>query len=193
MNMIELYTRQHENSVYELENKGVMTNKAVYVRLHMGDIADWFIGKYDLFVEMAEKKVKRPVGNEYPIWCSVSRDNCLKPIEKEVVYCLSVPEEEVIYFDGTKWDYVLNNLYIPKDEADELRFRKKIEELGVEDRFSFIEGKYKGWYPDVEAEIRESWHRIFEIDEWNIFRVQANLWRIKKEWVRRIVRSGEEI
>lgn len=193
MEYVNLYTRQHENSYYELKNKGEITNKEVYVRLHMGDIADFFTEKYRFFVREAEKRVRRSSEAEYPIWCSVSKNNCLKPVQKELVYCLRVPLEEVIYFDGTKWDHVLNNIYIPKDEDDAKRFKDKIKSLGVKDQFNFISGKYKGMFPDIEREIKESWTRIFDIDIWNEFSVQANLWRIDASWVVHIVKPGEDL
>lgn len=193
MNTVNLYTRQHENSLYELERKGYMSNKAFYVRIHMGDIAEWFLGKYNLFVHLAEKRLPRPSGSEYPIWCSVSQKNCLKPVEKSLVYCLEVPESEVIYFSGIKWDYVLNNLYIPRDAEDRKRFREMLEKRGLNNSFQLIDGKYKGTCPDIEQEIKASWERIFDIEEWNEFAVQANLWRIRKEWVRHIVRPGEDL
>ncbi|WP_099320140.1 DUF3841 domain-containing protein [Anaerococcus sp. Marseille-P3625] len=188
-----LYTRQHENSLYELKNKGRITNKEIYVRLHMLDIAPYFIEKYRLFVKMAEKIVPRPEGSEYPIWCSISKRNCLRPIEKEVVYEIEVPKSEVIYFDGGKWDYVLNNIYIPKDEEDRINYHKEIDVLGVNDEYNFIDGKYKGMYPEIEEKIRNSWDRIFQIDNWSDFVVQANIWNIKKDWVLRIIKPGEKI
>ncbi|WP_297281602.1 DUF3841 domain-containing protein [uncultured Anaerococcus sp.] len=188
-----LYTRQHENSLYELKNKGIITNKEIYVRLHMMDIAPYFLDKYGIFIEMAEKIVPRPEGSDYPIWCSISKRNCLKPIVNEVVYEIEVPNEEIIYFDGSKWDYVLNNLYIPKDEEDKNNYKKELEQLGVSDEYNFIEGKYKGQYPDIEKKIIDSWDRIFDIDTWSDFIVQANIWRIKEEWVMRILRPGDPI
>lgn len=188
-----LYTRQHENSLYELRNKGRITNKEIYVRLHMLDIAPYFMEKYRLFVEMAEKIVPRPEGSDYPIWCSISKRNCLRPIEKEVVYEIEVPKSEVIYFDGGKWDYVLNNIYIPKDEEDRVNYQKEIYALGVNDEYNFIDGKYKGMYPEIEEKIRNSWDRIFQIDNWSDFVVQANIWHIKKDWVLRIIKPGEKI
>lgn len=192
MELVNLYTRQHENSLHELNAKGFMTNKKLYVDLHMGDIAPFFSRKYDKFVEMAEKRLKRPSGVEYPIWCSVSKENCLKAVEKSVVYCLQVPKDQVIYFSSIKWDYVLNNLYIPINEDDEKAFEKKIKELGCKDRFNFIDGKYKGMYPNIEREIIDSWERIFDIDVWDCFKVQANLWQIKKEWVKHIIYPGDD-
>lgn len=190
---VVLYTRQHENSLYELKNKGRITNKEIYVRLHMLDIAPYFMEKYRLFVKMAEKIVPRPEGSDYPIWCSISKRNCLRPIEKEVVYEIEVPKSEVIYFDGGKWDYVLNNIYIPKDEEDRVNYQKEIEDLGVNDEYNFIDGKYKGMYPEIEEKIRNSWDRIFQIDNWSDFVVQANIWHIKKDWVLRIIKPGEKI
>lgn len=190
---VNLYTKQHKNSIYELENKGRVTNKEIYVRLHMMDIADFFSEKYNKFVEMAEKKVARPEGVEYPIWCSVSRDNCLKPDENSLVYCLEVPFEEVIYFSSIKWDYVLNNLYIGKDKEDELAFNKNLERLGVKSKFQMIDGKYKGMFPAEEKKIIDSWERIFILDEFDEFKVQANLWEIKEEWVKHIVWEDDDL
>ena len=37
---VNLYTRQHENSLYELEREGIIRNKKLYVELHMRDISD---------------------------------------------------------------------------------------------------------------------------------------------------------
>ena len=142
---------------------------------------------------MAEKILPKPKDVAYPIWCSVSKRSCLKPVDKEVVYVLEVPKEEVIYFDGGKWDFVLNDLYIPKNEKDKEAYEKLVSSLGVKDQFNFINGKYKGMYPEMEKMIKDSWVRIFEIDSWNEFIVQANLWEIKKEWVQRILRPGDAL
>lgn len=192
MEKITLFTRQHENSLYELNNRGEITNKEIYVKLHMRDIFEFFDKKYKKFVELADKINPKPREILYPIWCSVSKRNCLKPIEKEIVYCLEVPRGEIIYFDGGKWDYVLNNLYIPKDDEDAANYAQQIKELGVTDEYNFLDGKYKGVYPEIDEKIIDSWSRIFVIDDWNDLKIQANLWRIKKEWVKHIVRAGED-
>lgn len=193
METVNLYSRQHENSLQELNSQNLVTNKKIYIQLHLGDISDFFLERYDYFVQMAEKRVNRPTGIEYPIWCSISKYNCLKAVDKSVVYCLSVPKNEVIFFDGGKWDYVLNNLYIPKDDKDREDYLAYIKKLGVKDEFNFISGKYKGLYPEIERKIKNSWERIFDIDIWNKFSVQANLWQIKKEWIKHIVYPGENL
>lgn len=193
MKCVHLYTRQHENSFYELKNKGIITNKEIYVNLHMMDTAPFFKEKYSLFINYAEKRLSRPSYADYPIWTSISKYNCLKPIDNSLVYCLEVPVENVIYFDGKKWDYVLNDIYIPKDDSDAKQYEKLIRDIGVENQFSFIRGKYKTVFPEIEEKIRLSWERIFDIDVWDKFSVQANLWEIRSEWVRHIVRFGEDI
>lgn len=192
MDTVTLYTRQHENSLYELERKGRMTNKRLYVELHMRDIAPFFLEKYDHFVRLAEAILPRPDDAPYPIWASISKKNCLKPIDKELVYCLEVPVDQIIYFDGGKWDLVLNDLYIPKDAADAKKYANQLKQLHVDNQYEFLHGKYQGFFPDIEKKIIDSWERIFEIDKWDIFAVQANLWEIQKEWVKHIVRPGED-
>ncbi len=193
MEYVHLYTRQHENSLHELNRRGRITNKEIYIKLHMGDIADFFLEKYSLFTRMAEGFVARPEDVFYPLWCSVSKENCLKPIERELVYALRVPRKEVIYFDGGKWDYVLNNLYLPRDPEDEKAYLAELKSLGVSNSFELLMDRNKSLYQLFEERIRDSWQRIFDIDQWNPFQVQANLWEIKKDWVKYILEPGQDI
>lgn len=192
MEYVNLYTRQHENSLYELERKKRITNKRLYVELHLLDTSTFFLEKYDLFVKMAERKIKRDLDTEYPIWCSVSKYNCLKPIEKQVVYALSVPEDEIIFFDGARWDMVLNNQYIAKDEDDRKDYEVFLRSKGLKHTFDIFDRKYIGAFDDVKKRIVDSWERIFEITDRSIFTVQANLWKIEKDWVRHIIRPGDD-
>ena len=190
---VKLYTRQNDKTLYQLERDGRVINQRAYVELHFGDIAPLFMESYDWFTREAAKRVPKPEDVKAPIWCSISVENCLKPIPGTVVYVLEVPESQVIYFDDVKWDYVLNRIYLPKDEEDDAAYRQHLKELGVPNRFEILAGKYQGKYPEEEQRIRESWKRIFEIDNWTIFNVCGNLWEIKKSWVRQIVHPGEEI
>lgn len=192
MEYVNLYTRQHENSLYELKNKGIIQNKRLYVSLHMRDISDFFLEKYDYFVKMASKRVPKPNDISYPIWCSVSKGNCLKPIEKEVVYAITVPKDEVIYFDGAKWDLVLNNQYVSLDEDDAKRFDKELVKRRIDNSFNIFDRKYDEMFDNLREEIVNSWERIFEITDRSEFVVQANLWQIKEEWIKHIVYPGDD-
>ena len=64
---------------------------------------------------------------------------------------------------------------------------------GFANTYEFLIGRYAGKFPLEEKRIRESWKRIFDISEWNTREIQANLWEIKKEWVKCIVNPGEAI
>lgn len=190
---VKLYTRQNDKTLFQLERENRIINNRVYVELHFGDIAPLFMESYDWFTKEAAKRVPKPQDVKAPIWCSISKENCLKPIEGTVVYVLEVPEEQVIYFDECKWDYVLNRIYLPKDEKDGTVYKEHLKKLGVANGFEFLQGRYQGMFPEEERKIRESWNRVFDIDNWTIFNVCGNIWEIKKEWVRRIVRPGEEV
>lgn len=110
---VRLWTRQDIRSLRDIETNGVHRIKREYIEEQFGDIADYYIGHYKWFVDVASKIVSKPEGVEFPIWCAISDENMLKAIEGTIVYVLEVDESKVIYFDGQKWDHVLNHIYIP--------------------------------------------------------------------------------
>ena len=115
---VRLYTRQNDKTLAQLERDGRIINQRAYVKLHFGDMADHYLESYDWFTAEAAKRVSKPEDVHASIWCSISANNCLKPIPGTVVYVLEVPKDQVIYFDEGKWDYVLNRIYLPADEDD---------------------------------------------------------------------------
>lgn len=185
--MATLWTRQDIRSLDELEKNKIFRIKRDYIEEEYGDVADHFIKLYTWFVNVAKEKVPASKEVKFPIWCSISYENMLKPIENTVVYEIEVEDNEIIYFDGGKWDYVLNHIYIPKDENDERQYNEEMEERGFKDKFSFVDGKYSTLYPEERKRVMDSWHRIFEIDNWNIFVVQANIWEIRPEMIKNIL------
>ena len=190
---VKLYTRQNDKTLSQLERDGRIINQRAYVRLHFGDMAEHYLESYDWFTAEAAKRVPKPADVQASIWCSISANNCLKPIDGTVVYVLEVPKDQVIYFDEGKWDYVLNRIYLPADEEDRMAYKKHLKALGVQNGFEFFQGRYKGMYPQEMERIRESWKRVFQIDNWTIFNVCGNIWEIRKEWVKLIVRPGDSL
>ena len=191
--LFRLYTRQNDKTLLELERTGRILNRSIYVRLHFGDMAEHYLQSYAWFTRQAEKIVPRPPDSEASIWCSVSSENCLPPIEGTVVYVLDVPKEKIIFFDEGKWDYVLNRMYLPADAEDAARYAAHLKELGVTSSYDLYRGRYGGMFPGEDERIRESWKRVFTIDNWTIFNVCGNIWEIRKEWIVRIVRPGEDV
>ena len=186
-----LYTCQNEKSLSILERDGRFINKKEYIYERLSGIAPSILKAYDWFVAAAEKRVKKPEDVEYQIWCTVSPDICMKPIEGELVYILEVPDEEIIYFNSFKWDYVINHHYVPQNKEDLNRYMEEMEKKGFSNTYEFVVGKYAGKFPLEERKIRESWKRVFDIDEWDPRIIQANLWEIKREWVKYILKPGD--
>lgn len=189
--MVTLWTRQDERSLKDMERLGVFRNKERYIRDYYEDVADHFIYLYKWFVEAASKRVPKPDGVEFPIWCSISHESMLRPILGTVAYKLQIPKSQIIYLDGGKWDYVLNHIYIPKDLDDQAEYMEDIDKKGFKDQFNFIEGKYSRLYPQERKRVMDSWERVFEIDHWNIFSTQANIWEIRPENILEIYRYNE--
>ncbi|MGM0396514.1 MAG: DUF3841 domain-containing protein [Bacillota bacterium] len=186
--MVTLWTRQDERSLRDIEKLGVFRNKERYIRDYYEDVADHFIYLYKWFANEAAKRVPKPDGVDFHIWCSISFESMLRPIQGTVAYKLEIPSSQVIYFDGGKWDYVLNHIYIPKDHNDQIEYLKDIEKKGFKDQFNFIKGKYAGIYPEETNRVMESWERVFQVDNWNIFTTQANIWEIRPENIVEIFR-----
>lgn len=107
-------------------------------------------------------------------------------------YVITNTKDQVIYFDGAKWDLVLNNQYIPRDQEDKSDFQKLLQANGIKHTFDIFDRKYTGAFDDVKERIIKSWERIFVIDDRSIFKVQANLWKIEKSWVQKIIRPGDD-
>lgn len=188
-----LFTVQDKRSLNIIEKDGVFYNKKEYIEAHLQDISPMFLRCYDWFKVEAQKRVPRPKDAQYHIWCSVSAKNCMRPCEGEIAYILEVPNDEIIYFSGVKWDYVLNLHYVPENDEDLAKYQREMKEKGFANCFEFIQGRYSRMFPNEEKRIIDSWKRVFDIDNWNIFEVQANIWRIKKEWIKAIVNPYESI
>lgn len=183
MEQIKLWTRQNEKVLDILERDGVYHAKRAYIVQKNDSISDYYLTMYDWYVRNAEQRVPRPEGAEYPIWCSVSEEYMLRPIEGEVVLALSVPRERIVYLNTMHWDLALNHTYVPKDDADALRFEKLAKSRGLSNNYSFLSDNVQRFYPDLVREVKNSWLRVFDIDPdaANPFDIQANLWEIRKE------------
>lgn len=182
-NKVTLWTRQDIRSLEELKNNGVIRIKRKNLEEKFDLISDHIIYLYNWFVNAANKIVPKPEGVEFPIWCSISEQYMLRPTSEQVVYVLEVDKSEIIYFDGIKWDYVLNHHYVPKDEKDAEEYEKYIESKGFKNSFSFIDKRTSHFYPEERKKVMDSWIRVFDTDVWDIFRIQANIWEIRPDMV----------
>lgn len=193
MDHLNLYTLQNEKTLFELENKGRITNKEIYLKLHLGAISDHFIEQYRTFTQMADKRLSKPEDVDFAIWCGTTREGTFKAEKGQVIYAMSVPADEVLYFDGRKWDYVLNGIYLPTSGEDQDTFQKDLERRGIRSQYGFLSSDAGRMNPDIAKRIKKSWERIFTINDWDDIYIQASIWEIRKEWVRHVVRPGEDL
>ncbi|MGD9567459.1 MAG: DUF3841 domain-containing protein [Sedimentibacter sp.] len=184
---VTLWTRQNKKSLEDLQKNGVIRITRKHLEEKFDEITDYIVNLYKWFVNEADNIVSRPEGVEFPVWCSVSEENMLRPTADEVVYVLEVDKKDIIYFDGSKWDYVLNHHYIAKDENDALDYARELEAKGFDNSFSFISEKTSHFYPQERKRVMDSWYRVFEVDNWDIFKVQANIWEIRPEMIKDIL------
>nr|WP_312576392.1 DUF3841 domain-containing protein [Sedimentibacter sp.] len=186
-NKVKLWTRQDIKSLAELKENGVIRIKREHLEEKFEEISGYIMNLYSWFVNEAEKIVPKPDEVEFPIWCSISEESMLRQTEGHVIYVLEVDKSEIIYFDGFKWDYVLNHHYLPKDKKDEDDYEKDMQEKGFDNTFSFIDGKAAHFYPMEKKKVIDSWQRVFEIDNWDIFRIQANIWEIRPDMIKDVI------
>lgn len=160
MDKIILWTRQDKRSLNNLENNGLIRITKEYLEEKFDVISDHIIYLYKWFVNEADKRVPKPEGVEFPIWCSISEEYMLRPTTNEIVYVIEVDKSEIIYYDGMKWDYVLNHHYVPKDEKDAEEYIKDIESKGFRNSYSFIDEKTAHFYPEERKRVMDSWARV---------------------------------
>lgn len=135
----------------------------------------------------------KPADASLPIWCAIKPENCLLPVAGTLIYIVDVPLDEVVFFDDAKWDYVLNHRYLPANPADEAAYEGYLKSIGVNSAYEFFEGRYAGKYPAEMQRIRESWPRIFDVPDFSVSTICANIWEIREENLVRIVHPGESV
>ncbi len=178
-----IFTRQNESALKILEQEGVFRIRPEWIRHKYGDISAHFMKNYDWLSHESAKRVPRPKGVSYPIWCSVDEGYMLREVPGEVVFKLNMPKDQIVYFDSTKWDLILNHMYVPTDPEDEKAFYDELKRRGIKNPFTLLDDAESRFYPDLVMKIRKSWERLFEIREWNMFTVQANIWEFTDDHI----------
>lgn len=186
MEKVNLWTRQDEKILDILETEGIFQAKKRFVMEKYGDLFPLFDGIYSWLIFESDKIVKKPEGSEYPIWCSVSDEMMLRETKGTVILKLSVDKEKVVFFDSLRWDYAINNMYVPENQADYLRFKEKLKSRGLDPDYPVLDDNISRFYPDIKRDILMSRVKIFDIKDSPIERLQANIWEIRPEEISEI-------
>lgn len=87
----------------------------------------------------------------------------------------------------------MNNHYVPLNDSDLKNYYKHLKENNLPNAFVIASENYRYLYPEEIKRIEESYIRIFDIDEWDIFTIQANIWEITEDMIIKVFRKGDEI
>lgn len=187
-NTVKLYASQADVVVEAIRRDGVCYSKEVYVRRKYQESAPIFLTAYSWFVEKAKELVPRPEGAEYPYWAFKDLYSLDKSGAGNVLE-LSVPADEVIFFDVFDWNKIMRLSYIGESEKEEEAFRDELRERGLNNNDVML----TNFYLEYRKRIMESWDRLFRHHEKikagdfsGVHSVQAGLWRIREDWVDKI-------
>lgn len=92
---------------------------------------------------------------------------------------LSIPKEEIIFFDLRDWNKILNLNYLGTDE-EETEFNNKMKQQGVKDNLDIIKSPF---YPLLKKELTDSWKKLFTSQNLCKKYTEGAVWQLKKEWI----------
>lgn len=184
---VRLYSAQTPLVRSILDRDGVCWSKEEYVARKYEESGPIFLTAYRWFVKEAAKIVPPPPGAEFPYWAFMD----LYSVEgtRQDILAMDVPREEAIFFDLYDWNKIVQLRYIGENQADERAFQRELRERGL----SANDVMLTNFYPELKNHILDSWKRLFRHHEAiqagdlnGVGGVQAGLWQLKKEWIKKV-------
>ena len=159
-NMVTVWTAKEAVVMEAIERDGVSYVKKEYLDKKYCETAWIFKTAYEFFVKEAEKRVSKPDEAESPVWVFKDERNVFKS-SGAMLLKLSVPKEEIIFFDLRDWNKILNLGYLGAEE-ETARFAQKLKTQGVKDVLEIFKSPF---YPLLKRELVESWNKLFDREE----------------------------
>lgn len=184
MDKIKVWTKQHENVLKELNEKGRYIARREYIRWDLQEHAGLVLEVYDWLVRHSPGAACKPEDVEYPVWLSYTSEAVMLPSPGTVIMELTVDPAIITPVNIEKWGSILNYSYIPRDKEDARRHLDLMEQYGVSDAKAYM----SQFYPHLKREIINSWDRLF--DDSIILGNDSkygNIWEIKKEWLTQVI------
>ena len=175
---VVVWTAKEDVVMQAIEKDGVSFVKKEYLDKKYGETAWIFKAAYEFFVKEAGKRVSKPDEAESPVWVFKDERNVFKSSGTPLLK-LSVPKEEIIFFDLRDWNKILNLSYLGTEE-ETARFAQKLKTQGMKDSLEIFKSPF---YPLLKRELVKSWNKLFDREEPSDEYVEGALWMIKKEWI----------
>lgn len=176
-----LYTRQHKNVLQHILDDGRYVVTGEYVGTDMPEFRHIILDMYSWLADNLPNKKYKPADAKFPLWFHYNKDAVYLPTEDTVMITIEGNEEELANVNIFKWGMIQNYTYIPKDNEDNKRHLRMLEDYNTSD----VQAYMSQFYPEIKREIRESWVRLFDksiIIDGNPMEY-ALLWEIKKSQV----------
>lgn len=176
---VKVWTKQHANILIDLEKNGRYIVKKEYIQQKMGEHAQLYLEVYNWYRKSAEKIVPVPSDVEYPVWVSLSESEKIGNSDGNVMLEIEVDENILITMDMDKWGRIVNYMYIPKDNDDQVVHDKLLDSYNTNDCLAYM----SPFFPIIKKKIQKSWDRLFD-DSFSLTPVRVGtLWEVRKEWI----------
>ena len=185
MALIRVWTKQNEAVLQQLAENGRFTADEGFIRREIGETADIMLPIYEWLAQNAPTAASKPENVRYPVWVSLEREATMIPEAGYVTLELEIEDEMITLLDTAKWTCITNYSYIPENEADKKRHLEKLEAMGRMDAEAIL----TNFYPELKAEITESWKRLFDRSvSLGSDTVYGIIWEVREEWIRKIIK-----
>lgn len=182
--MTRVWTKQHIEVLKQLNATGRYVAKRKFVQNDLGDDAELMALVYDYLVKFHPHVDQKPVDAEVPIWLSFERDATMQLTRNFVILEFEIDEALITKVNIAKWGQMLNYGYIHKDEEDLAKHRELMKNYCVCD----MEAVMSRFYPELRAEIIESWKRLYDDNvKLGSDASYGLVWEVKKEWLKQVI------
>lgn len=187
---ITVYTAQTPVVLDIIRDTGCYQVKLSYIAAKYDIVKDIFLQAYRWYAVHAAQFAARPDTSESAVWTFLD-PGYVEHHPESVVFKLSVPVEEAVFFRMSDWNKILNMRYIGADPQQEQLFAKKLEQQGIDDSADVL---MKPYYPQLKQQLMASWQNLFRYDREMKESLtapypdmQAGIWQIKKEWLKEVI------
>lgn len=176
---MRVWTKQHQNILQDLQGNGRYIVKREYIRNKMEEHSGIYLDTYSWLYQAVAGRMTIPADAKYPVWVSVTEESKIQNSEGNVILELTVPPDQILIMDLGKWGYIVNYMYLPRDEADEKAHEALLQKYRVDDPTAYM----SAFYPNIRSKIIKSWDRLFD-DSMELSPARVGIiWEVRQEWI----------
>ena len=176
-------TRQDPQVLENLRTKGVYTVREDFIRQKYTTITNHYASLYRLLTSMARSRISIPEGLLYPVWLSPEGTDAIPESSDDVFLRLDIPEGSYILANDEVWEHMINHIYYPADESDELAHEAELARYGISNPASLINGSAGNFYPLLKQKVLKSWESIYTVKPQDPSHIVGLCWELREEWL----------